>query len=60
MPVTIIGKEAVNLRVGRAWEGLKGGYLKGDGGRKGRKENDIILFQLKMFKHVNKRRSCGV
>lgn len=60
MPVTIIGKEAVNLRVGRAWEGLKGGCLEGDGGRKGRKENDMILFKLKTFKYINKRRSCGV
>lgn len=58
MHVTIIEKESVNLRAGRAWEGFKEGCLEGDGGWKGRKENDIILFQLKTFKWVNKRRSC--
>lgn len=51
MDVTIIKeKEGVNLRLAgwkEAREGLERGYLREAVGKKGKEENDVILFQLK-------------
>lgn len=51
MDVTIIKeKEGVNLRLAgweEAREGLERGFLREALGKKGKEENDVILFQLK-------------
>lgn len=40
-------KEAIKLKMGKTWEMFNIGYLGGVGGRKGKRERDDILFQLK-------------
>lgn len=42
--IIIKEKEAINLRVGRAWEEFMGGYLEDLEGGQGTGTRDVILF----------------
>lgn len=48
MYVTIIKvKEAINLRVREPLEKLEGGDVEGNGGWKGKRGSDVIIFEYK-------------
>lgn len=52
MIIVIKDKEIVNLRIGeRRWERSLEGFFGGDGGRKGKREGVIILFNLKIYEN---------